>query len=148
MDKSTIKRLVTKINNNLTKSTNIFEGTNCMDFQKPGTYGTVLDVETRKQYKPYRIICEDVHGAPQPKQQVNHKCCNPSCCNPDHLEWVSPKDNVHYSFTNGNKNMKLSKEDIITIRNSTKLNREIALEYDISMAYVSFIKNNKRRTLF
>lgn len=55
----------------------------------------------------HRLVCLAFHGGPRLKTAepgspfdwrlvVNHKCKNPCCLNPDHLEWLTAKQNMDY----------------------------------------------------
>lgn len=77
---------------------------------------------------------------------VLHKCDNPSCVNPDHLFLGTPQDNMddmvskhrHISGT-----AKITKEQSIAIRNTSKSNRELATEYGVSYDIIYNIKRGK-----
>ena len=150
MEQNKLYRLVTKITNRARPSlTSSYNDTKCMIIQKEGNYGNVYDTVTKTYHKAHRIICEYAHGTPKEDEQVNHKCCNPSCCNPDHLEWVTAKENIGYSYTHGNKKiLKISKEQVQEIIESKDKQKDIAKKYNITAAYVSYIKNKLRRTFY
>lgn len=139
--------VINKIESQLVKSNLSYNDTPCMLFRNENKYHDVYNNETKTVSSTHRAICIHYHGQP-PEQHyhVNHLCCNPGCCNPEHLEWVTPKDNIAYSYTKGNRKMKLSRRDIDIIRQSSEKNKVLAIQYDCTPAYISYIKNNKRRT--
>ena len=74
---------------------------------------------------------------------VLHSCDVPACFNPDHLFLGTRKDNYRDMVSKGRKKMKLNDKQIPVIRNDGRTLREIASEYDISISYVSLIKNHR-----
>ena len=73
--------------------------------------------------------------------QIDHLCKNKICVNPEHLEAVSPTENVHRAIST-----KLTQEDIQKIRElQFKFTQcEIAKLFDINQGHVSRILNLKR----
>jgi hypothetical protein len=78
---------------------------------------------------------------------VCHKCDNPSCVNPAHLFQGTAKDNVADMISKQRKprgesspSAKLTEKDVIAIRESTGVQREIAERYGITQPAVSNIK--------
>lgn len=67
----------------------------CWNWQRasvPSGYG-VMSFEGRQAYT-HRVSVRLFKGAIPPGLQVDHLCKNPRCCNPDHLEVVTPRENV------------------------------------------------------
>ncbi len=57
------------------------------------------------QRSVHRLVWETLVGPIPDGFQVDHLCRNTGCCNPDHLEPVTPKENVRRSMgANTNKN--------------------------------------------
>ena len=118
----------------------------CLIYKGVNRYHEIYDKTTKEKYGTHRLICAEYHGnPPTDKHQVNHLCCNPGCVNPNHLEWTTPQENIHYAYTHGNKKLKLSRADVIAIRKSTKKGVELAKIYKVTSAYISYIRNYKKR---
>lgn len=123
-----------------------FNGSTCQLYLGQNKYQEIYDRETKTNYSTHRAVCTFYHGeAPSPTHQVNHLCCNVGCVNPDHLEWVTPKENIRYSYTNGKRKLKISRADVEAIRSSTKRNVDLAKLYKVTPAYISYIRNYHRR---
>lgn len=48
----------------------------------------------------HRVMFSLIHGPIANNKQIDHKCRNRLCCNPEHLEQVTPKENMRRK-TNG-----------------------------------------------
>lgn len=125
-------------------STKSYNGSPCLEYFDYKTYGVIFDKITKKPYKTHRVICTIFHGQPKKGQVVNHLCSNPSCCNPNHLEWSTPKDNVKYSMTNGNRKLRLTKADVEYIINSDEKLDELASKFKVSKSYISQIRSGQK----
>lgn len=56
-------------------------------------YGVIAITRTRKRYA-HRIAYEMVYGPIPARMQLDHLCSNPPCIRPDHLEPVTPRENI------------------------------------------------------
>jgi hypothetical protein len=86
------------------------------------------------------------------KQNVLHRCDNPSCVNPTHLFLGSQADNVTDMVAKGrahdvrgesNGNVKLTAKQVAAIRAEPLLQRQIAKKYGIERSVVSRIRSHK-----
>jgi hypothetical protein len=84
---------------------------------------------------------------------VRHKCNNPPCVNPNHLEIGTHQDNMNdmvragrQAFQKGEKNgrVKLTRDQVETIRSRVGLLRELAQEFGVSQQQISRIQSHKR----
>ncbi len=72
--------------------------------------------------------------------QIDHLCKNVLCVNPEHLEAVSPTENVRRSNVT-----KLRKEDVECIRTLKFYNQQTLAEiFKVNQSTISRIVNNKR----
>ncbi len=85
---------------------------------------------------------------------ICHRCDNPKCVNPKHLFLGTSRDNVHdminkkrdnfhggISFENEkNPNSKLTKNDVIFIKQSSLSQRKLAKQFNVSRSCIVFIK--------
>jgi hypothetical protein len=97
----------------------------------------------KKQEMAHRYFYKKYKGKIKKGMVIDHLCRNTCCVNPDHLEVVTPYEN----YIRGN-NAKLSKENVIAIRNYYELEdnptmTELADIFDISIAQISRIINYK-----
>jgi hypothetical protein len=86
------------------------------------------------------------------KQNVLHRCDNPSCVNPTHLFPGSQADNVADMIAKGRAhdsrgeragNVKLTSEQVTAIRAEPLLQRQIAKKYGIERSVISRIRARK-----
>jgi hypothetical protein len=124
-------------------------------YQLPTGYG-------RTRYKGCNILAHPTLEAKllsTPRLLVCHKCDNPHCCNPAHLSLGSQKTNIADAMAKGRMNLtpaqdaarhqrlrKLTHEQVDAIIASTDLNRITAARFNITEAYVSMLRNRKRKT--
>lgn len=92
--------------------------------------------------------------SPECRIVVMHTCDNRLCCNPAHLVIGTQKDNVHDMDAKGRRvnrqvkgemhgNAKLTDDAVRSIRADSRKHKEIANDYGVTRANVSYIK---RRT--
>jgi hypothetical protein len=108
-----------------------------------GSYkiGSVKDGSRRNEYS-HRISCQLAHGAIPAGSHVLHACDFKLCCNPAHLEVGTCSKNHKDAWARGlRRGPKLSADDVVAIRASSKRNKDIAVKYDIHPRYVSEIRN-------
>lgn len=81
---------------------------------------------------------------------VMHTCDNPSCVNIEHLSLGTHQENMNDRDRKGRCKKgeesgacKLSKGDVLAIRNDQRTTREIAKIYNVSHSHVSLIKRRK-----
>lgn len=91
-----------------------------------------------------------------PSALVLHTCDTPLCCNPLHLIDGTHRQNMAHRKDRGrhmrcgrrgaeHHHTTLSREDVLAIRNDTRLQRVIAAAYGIRQSAVSRIKSGIRR---
>jgi hypothetical protein len=97
----------------------------------------------------HRIMLQYSEGEPQPdKQLALHSCNTKNCVSPYHLYWGSQSQNSGIDRRrDGTDNRgerhnlcKLTKENVIAIRNDNRIARVIALDYNITKSTVEKIK--------
>jgi hypothetical protein len=85
-------------------------------------------------------------------EQVLHTCHNPDCVNPEHLFAGTDKDRVRLAAKAGrmhrpvgeiNPAAKLTKDEVLQIRNSTDPLTKIAADFGIHMETARDIKNGR-----
>ncbi len=81
---------------------------------------------------------------------VLHRCDNPPCVNVNHLFLGTQSDNMKDAGRKGrmkkgsaHHNAKISDADVVAIRSSTGLQRDIAKKFGISRTNVSIIRSGK-----
>lgn len=80
-----------------------------------------------------------------PGYECCHSCYNKLCVNPDHIREDTRKSNIIDNVLTGSHNtVKLSVEDVKSIRNMAKLGRsdkEIAQDFNVSRRNINDIRN-------
>ena len=101
--------------------------------------------------RAHRYSYEMANGPIPAGKIVMHSCDNPACVRPDHLSVGTHADNMADMVEKGrsqigetNSQAKLTEADAIAIKTDTRLHREIASDYGISIQLVGNIKNRKR----
>lgn len=86
-----------------------------------------------------------------PKLKVLHTCDNPACVNPQHLFLGTQQDNLKDMRDKGRDARgetqgmsKLTEADVIAIRASTGLHRDVAAQYGIHEDHIGRIKARRR----
>ena len=95
----------------------------------------------------YELFCE----APANDMKVCHKCDNPSCVNPDHLFIGTQRDNVIDAVSKGKffgrnhciGNGKLTADQAKEIKISTKPQKDLAAQFNVSISSIQKIKYGK-----
>ena len=84
-------------------------------------------------------------------RDVMHKCDIPNCVNPAHLGLGTRLENMQDAKLKGRMSTgekhgrsKLTSNQVDLIKKSTKLQKEIALEFGISQSHVSCLKSGKK----
>jgi len=117
-------------------------------------YGVIMRDDQRSA-RAHRIVLEETLGRELSQIELAcHTCDNPWCCNPAHL-WVgtvaengqdmSRKGRSLTGGKNGNvRNAKLTRDQVLAIRDDRRTQAAIAADYGISDSQVGRIKNGKR----
>lgn len=105
-----------------------------------------------KSYRAHRFAWEREKGLIPDGMQILHTCDNRKCVNVRHLRIGTAFENIKDMYKKGRAivgsksvHAKLNEKQVIEIRSKLKsgyLLKEIAVEYHISEANVSLIKNN------
>lgn len=95
------------------------------------------------RYQLHRYMYSMHKGSIFPGNVIDHLCKNKRCCNPEHLEQVSPTENIIRGDLG-----KLTSQDIENIKKLYKAGqsqKEISVSYSVHQCHISRIINNKRR---
>lgn len=94
----------------------------------------------------HALMCEVKYGRRRsPGEVVRHLCNNPICCNKEHLSFGSNTDNARDIIKRGvTKRMKLTEENVHSIRNSTEHVDTLAKVYNVSRWTIYDVKSKKR----
>ena len=99
----------------------------------------------RRQWKAHRLAYADAWGEIPPGMVIRHKCDNPSCVNPSHLELGTDADNAKDKAIRHRVRVKLSDEQVRSIRTDSRVMREIAADHGVTASLVCLIKSGQRR---
>jgi len=99
----------------------------------------------------HRLVAQHFIDNPENKPQVNHKDGNKNNNYEINLEWSTAAENLQHARDLGlnnsigcdNKMAKLSISDVLIIRNSDKLLRELSVYFDVSMSTISQVRSFK-----
>ena len=103
-----------------------------------------------KGQNAHRVIYQMKHGDLDKKTVVRHKCDVRNCININHLELGTHKDNSQdmvrrnrHHYGEINRNSKLTKKEVLQIRDLTKLysQRELAKMYNVGKTTVARVQN-------
>lgn len=103
----------------------------------PAGYGLVRDGEGDWTYA-HRVYYERAEGPIPSGLQIDHLCRMPACVNPDHLEAVTPAENVRRG-----RKAKLTAGQVAEIRASAETQTVLARRYGVSQSQVSRIKRGQ-----
>jgi hypothetical protein len=107
----------------------------------------------------HRVAYEIRFGQFDQSKYICHTCDNRSCCNPNHLFIGTQFDNMRDMVSKGRKtlkcnednpNVKLTDKQVVVLREMRKdgmLMKDLAEVFNIGIAQVSCIINNKNRIL-
>jgi hypothetical protein len=101
-----------------------------------------------RTWRAHRLAWLGAKGVDPGEALVCHKCDTPLCVNPDHLFLGTPADNSADMTRKGrsthgvrNGRAKLNPAKVRAIRESKKRHVDIAAEFGISLAMVSFVRS-------
>jgi hypothetical protein len=101
-------------------------------------YGQAWDPVARRTKKAHRLLYEQ-HKGPIPEgMHVDHVCQVKACVNPEHLETVTPLENLRRS-----RHAKLSMKIAREIRQSPLRGYELAEKHGVSAAVISAIRTGR-----
>ncbi|ODT75487.1 MAG: hypothetical protein ABS69_10730 [Nitrosomonadales bacterium SCN 54-20] len=113
-------------------------------------YGKVGINVGKMSEKAHRAAWEIAKGRIPDELLVLHKCDNPSCINPDHLFLGTNAENMadrnakgRQAFQKGELSgkAKLTEDQIKQIREDSRFQKDIALDYGVARTTISAIKN-------
>lgn len=114
-----------------------------------------MNIKGRGTVKAHRVAYELANG-PIPKGDgphgtvVMHSCDNPLCCNPAHLSIGTQADNLRDMAEKGRRkgekspHAKLTEEQALYIKHSSRSARSIALELGVSPEAAQMIRRGER----
>lgn len=68
-------------------------------WKNPAGYGRTKVLGSQRMLYPHRVAYEHFKGPIPDGMHIDHLCRNRSCCNPDHLEAVTPGENIRRGET-------------------------------------------------
>lgn len=140
----------------LAKCISIGEKDQCWLWKGGFPYPRLSLGDKRRRQRAYRITYQMFKGPISESDIACHVCDNPSCCNPDHIFIGTQKDNIQDCMRKNRRNLptnekhwkaRLTNDQIEAIRADTRLQREIASDYNTDQGYISHIKHNHVRQL-
>jgi hypothetical protein len=115
-------------------------GSPCWIWQRaksPAGYGMV-NIGNRTWRGAHRVMFERFKGSIPIGLQLDHLCVQPLCVNPDHLEAVSPAENVRRG-----RHTKLRASQVCGIRASSESTGALAHMYDVDYDTVWNIRSGR-----
>jgi hypothetical protein len=105
----------------------------------------------QKIFKPHKLVLEAFVGKAPQGMECCHNDGNQTNNNLENLRWDTPKNNHADKLKHGTSNTgencnwaKLTKEQVIAIRQDIRTQKEIAAEYGVQQSQISRIKNSTR----
>ena len=94
-----------------------------------------------RTYRGNRLSYEAFNGPIPDGMLVRHRCHNSQCLNPKHLITGTYFENTEDSALDGRHiSMRLTRAQVIAIRNDPRTHRQIAVDYQLTRDYVQKIK--------
>lgn len=99
----------------------------------------------------HRVAYQIATGVDPAGVVVMHSCDNPKCCNPAHLSLGTQAENVQDATRKGHyggpraRSQKVTDAQIRDMRESTDTIYVLAARHHVTPAYVSLVRNHKRR---
>jgi hypothetical protein len=120
----------------------------------PNGYYTYRAGRTLKTTTVHSVVIAAFVGSRPEGSQINHKDGNKTNNHLDNLEYCSPAENIQHAFATGlikpvglsgedNNQAKLTESQVRDIWKSTKLQREIAVDFGVSKSTIGYIKNRQ-----
>lgn len=128
------------------KRVNVIEDDDsCWEWQgacSPKGYGN-FGLGNRKWMSTHRFSYS-IHYGPIPAgKMVCHTCDNPKCVRPKHLFLSNAQGNADDKVTKGRAAIKLTEQQVLSIRVASGTQQEIADQFGIDQTMVSLIKRKK-----
>ena len=101
----------------------------------PSKDGYVRQTVNGKKVLAHRVAYEQVHGEIEAGLEIDHKCSQRNCVRVDHLEAVSPEENLRRCGK-----CKLTPADVIEIRRSNEAQRVLAERHGVTPGHISRIQ--------
>lgn len=103
----------------------------------------------RLSYALYKQPIPGTRRAGRRRLMIRHRCDNPACVNPNHLVIGRPKQNSAdrmrgakiYGYGEHNPSAKLTDTQVSAIRVDTRIRREIAVDYGVSVATIGRVQS-------
>ena len=105
----------------------------------------------KKEWRAHRLSLILSKGEPPTKKHAAcHApiiCHNRKCVNPNHLRWATIRDNNADIKKDGSargRNSKLTKDDVIAIRNDSRSARLIAADFGVAKSTIYGVKSRRK----